>query len=106
MIDTTNCGDYGFYLNFYLFRNGSFKIAHQIKGDYSTFDDKQIVTEDVHDFRSKPFKHLQRIDTGKYSINEYQMQKQFDSKPMEDYQATYERIIMNTKKPWKMTVDY
>lgn len=106
MIDTTNCGDYGFYLDFYLFRNGSFKIAHQIEGDYSTFDDKQIITENVYDYRMKPFKHLQRIDTGNYSINEYQMDKQYDNKFMEDYQTTYEHIMMNIEGSWKMTIDY
>ena len=105
-IDTMNCGDYGFYLNFYLFKNGRFQIAQQIEADYLTLDEQQIVTQDIYDYRNKPFKHLQKIDTGDYSINNYSSDKIFSDIPMNDHQTIYEHIIMNIEDPWQMAMNY
>jgi hypothetical protein len=105
-IDTTNCGDFGFCLNFYLLENGSLRILNQVEGDYSSVDDKQIIKEDIYDFRSKPFTHQRRIDTSIYSIDNYTINKLFLNIPMEDFQTTYAHIIMKMKEPWGMTIDY
>ena len=108
-LDSTNCGDYGFYHSFYLLNNGGIRIAHlkesnTILGN-NTNDTKYILVEKIYDYRKKPYFLYLRTDTlNKPNID--LIRTGFIKTELKDFQTSYEHLIMGYEGAWGMKVDY
>jgi len=108
-LDSTYCGDYGFYYSFYLLKNSAIKIAHlkesrTILGD-NFKDTEYILTEIVYDYRNKPFSLYTRTDTLK-KPNIDLIQPEFINSELTDFQTSYEHLKMGYEQAWEMKVDH
>lgn len=108
-IDSMTCSEYGFtYTNYYLENEGIRAVYIQesstqlgLNGTQTTYE----LHEKIYDYREKPYKLYLRSGVFDQPNFEF-LNDEFESVELDDYQTTYELLIMDYRGAWASELDY
>lgn len=103
------CSEYGFTYTKYFLKNEGIRTVHIQESNTILAQDiediKYELTEKLYDYREEPFRLYLRKDT--FPTPDFTLLKsQFKDEPLDDFQATYEHLIMGYQKAWEIEIVY